>query len=275
MVSIDGRTPVTPRSRKIAAYLHQLRRDGGCIEELPADVRPTARPDAYAAQACLEAFSAHPLFGWKIAATSRAGQEHIRVGGPLAGRLFAENAFPCGTEISLAGNRMRVAEGEFAFRIGQDLAPRPHAYTREEVAAAVAALYPAIEVPNSRFAPFEAAGEAQLIADNACAEYFVLGARAPEHWRDIDLAGHAVSAMAGDGTLHRGLGRNVLGHPLDALAWIANELSSLGVTLKAGQVVTTGTCFTPFGVRPGDRISVDFGVLGRVEARFAVDGAAP
>ena len=142
-------------------------------------------------------------------------------------------------------------------------------YTRAEVLAAIGALHPAIEVPDSRFAPFEEAGTAQLIADNACTDYFVLGAAAPEAWRALDLIGHPVRARIVGGAKYSGTGANVLGDPLLALTWIANELSSVGVTLRENQVVTTGTCFKPFAVHPGDAVEVDFGVIGRVSASFA------
>jgi 2-keto-4-pentenoate hydratase len=60
----------------------------------------------------------------------------------------------------------------------------------------------------------------------------------------------------------------VLGDPRVALAWLANELSSLGITLKADQVVTTGTCLVPLPIQSGDQITMDFGVLGGVTARM-------
>ncbi len=252
-----------------ARFLADASRDGRFIEFLPAHLRPEGRAAAYEVQAVLESFSVHPLFGWKIAATSEAGQQHINVSGPLAGRLLAERVFPGGTVISLKGNQMLVVEGEFAFRMAHDLSPRGKPYTRSEVLDAVASLHPAIEVPNSRFQPFEKAGEAQLIADNACAEYFLLGDAAPDAWRNMDLVHHIVSAIDGEVREHRGSGASVLGDPLVALTWLANELSSIGVTLKAGQVVTTGTCFKPFAVKPGDHVRMDFGVLGRIAVRFA------
>jgi 2-keto-4-pentenoate hydratase len=257
--------------RQAARFLADASRDARFIEALPNDLRPVSRADAYAVQAAMQEFSVHPLFGWKIAATSAAGQQHINVSGPLAGRLLAERIFPGGTAITLKGNQMLVVEGEFAFRMAHDLPPRREPYTRLEVLDAVASLHPAIEVPNSRFMPFEDAGEAQLIADNACAEYFLLGDAAPHGWRNIDLVSHQVTATDGEGRQHAGSGVNVLGDPLLALTWIANELPSIGVTLAAAQVVTTGTCFKPFAVKPGDHVRMDFGALGRIAVRFAAD----
>ena len=75
---------------------------------------------------------------------------------------------------------MRVAEAEFAFRMGVDLPPRPQPYSVDEVLAAVATLHPAIEVPDSRFDDFTIVGAPQLIADNACAHLFVLGPAATD-----------------------------------------------------------------------------------------------
>jgi len=91
------------------------------IRKLPEHGRPSNRAEAYAIQAKLAELSGQGIVGWKIAATSRAGQAHIRVDGPLAGRLLKERVLKSGAVISLAGNLMRVAEAEFAFRLRRNL----------------------------------------------------------------------------------------------------------------------------------------------------------
>ena len=262
-------TQAAPQATQQAADLiWSLWQSRGHLDHLPPALRPATRAAGYAIQACHEQRSARPLFGWKIAATSTAGQQHIQVDGPLAGRILAERVIANDGTINLTGNQMRVVEGEFAFRMARDLPPRAAPYTRAEVVAAIATLHPAIEVPDSRFKPFEAAGAAQLIADNACTDYFLLGAAAPEAWRNLDLVHHNVTAQLKGGAQFTGSGINVLGDPLLALTWIANELSGIGVTLKKDQAVTTGTCFKPFAVAPGDAVEIDFGVIGRVGVRF-------
>jgi 2-keto-4-pentenoate hydratase len=243
-------------------------RGGRRMTALPERLRPRTREEGYAIQAQLERRSAKPLFGWKIAATSKAGQAHIAVSGPMAGRLLAEGALESGAEVSLAGNLMQAAEAEFAFRMARDLPPRDKAYTADEAVAAAGGLHPAIEVPDSRYEDFVEAGEAQLIADDACAHLFVLGPAAPESWRGIDLAAHKATCRIAGGILREGGGANVLGDPRTALAWLANELSRLGVGLKAGQVATTGACVQPLDVKPGDEVVAEFGPLGRVSVRF-------
>jgi 2-keto-4-pentenoate hydratase len=247
--------------------LHDHWRAGTKIGALEDSIRPRNRADAYAIQAELERTSREKLFGWKIAATSEAGQRHINVAGPLAGRILAETVLPDGSAAIMAGNEMRVAEPEFAFRMGKDLPPRATPFSVAEVLDAVATLHPAIEIPDSRFADFVSAGEAQLIADNACAHLFVLGAATTADWRARDLVEERPRILM-RGQHYVGHGKNVLGDPRVALAWLANELRGLGITLRAGEVVTTGTCHPPLPIAAGDRMDADFGVLGKVSVGF-------
>jgi 2-keto-4-pentenoate hydratase len=245
-------------------WQHWQRRER--IRELPHAIRPETRIAGYDIQARLGRHSAFPLVGWKIAATSKAGQAHIAVDGPMAGRLLRERVRECGGRVPFDRNHMRVAEAEFAFRMGTDLPPRATPYQLREVLAAVATLHPSIEVPDSRYEDFTIVGAAQLIADNACADYFVPGPAAPDNWRLLDLARHRVTARVNAGQPREGIGANVLGDPREALVWLVNELSQLKVTLSIGQIVTTGTCLIPLPVEPGDHVLADFGVLGTVDS---------
>ena len=251
------------------ALLYRHWSDGTQLETLPPDLRPKDRAQAYSVQACIEGYTNQPLYGWKIAATSINGQRHIGVDGPLAGRILAERVIPNDGVFVLGSNLMRVAELEFAFRMGADLAPRQAPYSQDEVLAAVASLHPAIELPDSRFAHFETAGLAQLVADNACAHKFVLGPPALQEWRALDLAAHPGRAFRNGELAEEGVGANVLGDPRIALTWLANELSHHGMTLKAGQVVTTGTCVKPVAISAGERIEGDLGILGKVSVMIA------
>ena len=256
------------QTRDAADLLWRLWQDGARLPALPDALRPATRADGYAVQALLEGRSAAPLYGWKIAATSSHGQAHIGVDGPLAGRLLAERVYGDGATLPFGANHMRVAEPEFAFRMARDLTPRETPYCVDDVLDAVAALHPAIEVPDSRYDDFATVGAAQLIADNACAHDFVLGPAAPDSWRAVDLASHQVAGAVAGKVTREGSGAQVLGDPRVALTWLANELSKLGITLAAGQVVTTGTCLTPLPVGPGDPVSGDFGELGSLTLRF-------
>lgn len=247
--------------------LHGHWRTGTKFNGLHTNLRPRDRAEGYAIQAAIENYSTAKLFGWKIAATSEAGQKHINVDGPMAGRILSETVLPDGGTAPMAGNAMRVGEPEFAFRIGRDLPPRASPYALREVLDTVDTLHPAIEIPDSRFADFVSAGAAQIIADNACAHRFVLGPATDANWRALDLV-EARPLITLRGRQYIGHGKNVLGDPLIALTWLANELRELGLTLKAGEVVTTGTCHPPLPIQSGDVFEADFGALGKVSVGF-------
>jgi 2-keto-4-pentenoate hydratase len=249
---------------RAAALIWRHWQAGTLMDGLPPGMAPASRAEGYAIQAGLEAFSAEPRAGWKIAATSVGGQRHLGVDGPLAGRLLAEHVHAEGAVLSLEGNHMRVAEPEFAFRLGAALAPREAPWTVAEVLAAVEALHLAIELPDSRLADFARAGGPALIADNACARDLVVGPPVSAPWAETELAAHPVRIKAGERPAHEGSGAAVLGDPRVALAWLVNEVTGLGITIRAGELVTTGVCTVPLPVRPGDRVEADFGSLGGV-----------
>lgn len=263
----------TAKAQQAAQVVWSHWQSGQVLATLPDACRPLSALQGYAAQAQLPLVSGRQVVGWKIAATSANGQAHINVSGPLAGRLLSGQVLDNGATVPSAGNRMRVAEPEFAFAMAQDLPPQAAPYTQQQVMAAVASLHPALEVPDSRMEPFTAAGEAQLLADNACARHFVLGPAAPDVWRDLDLSTYPVHAQVEhNNTLQYtrdGTGGNVLGDPRIALTWLANQLSALGITLQKGHVVTTGTCMVPLELQAGDSISADYGPLGRVHMIFS------
>ena len=97
--------------------LWELWQNRSCMDELPAENRPATRQEGYAIQALLESRSIYPIFGWKIAATSSAGQSHIGVSGPMAGRLLKERTHSDGEKMVIGQCLMKVAEAEFAFRM--------------------------------------------------------------------------------------------------------------------------------------------------------------
>lgn len=253
---------------RVADQIWNLWRSGGAIPGLVAEERPADRAEGYLIQKSLARHSRSRPLGWKIAATSVAGQRHIGVTGPMLGRIFGESVHPAGATLPFGANRMRVAEAEFAFRFGSALPPRARPYARGEMLAAVRTVHPALEIPDSRLIDFARSGEASLIADNACAHQFVLGPAAAAGWRDLDLAAHRVVAHV-SGVQHDGVGSNVLGDPLVALEWAVGELVRLEIGVALGDVISTGTCVVPMRIAAGDTVAADFGSIGGVSCRFA------
>jgi 2-keto-4-pentenoate hydratase len=256
---------MTQHDTNAGAILWQNWQKRSRIDQLPPDCRPADRAAGYSAQREIVRFSGQDVVGWKIAATSAAGQKHIGVDEPLAGPLLANRVLADPATVPLDGNIMMVAEAEFAFRFARALPKRANPYTQDEVLDAVESLHPAIEVPDSRYSDFVKVGAPQLIADTACADWFVLGAATAAQWRGSDLAAHAVAAFRNGEQVASGSGANVLGDPRIALTWLVNELRTYSDGISAGQFVTTGTCVIPIPIQRGDRVRADFGEFGTAQ----------
>lgn len=248
-----------------AALLNQNWTAGHKLDSLPPDLRPQSREEGYRIADALAQLRGERVLGWKIAATSKAGQAHINVDGPLAGRLYQSRVLNPGSRISLKSNLMRVAEVEFAFRFAYDLPCTSREYAVSEVMASVGSLHLSIEVPDSRYQDFTKVGAASLIADTACADWLIVGPAIENNWRDLDLAGFAVTAIKNEKVVANGIGSAALGDPRIALTWLVNELCRYADGIKLGTVVTTGTCVVPVAIEPGDHFVADYGVLGRID----------
>jgi len=237
------------------------------IDALPPEIRPSSLAEGYAIQEAMLERVGQPAIGWKIAATSAAGQKHIGVTEPLAGRLFRDFVLADGARRPIARNHMRVAEAEFAFKMAHDLPPRGKDYDMGAVCDAVAAMHLAIEVPDARYEVFDAIGAPSICADCAFHAWFVLGPDVPD-WRGIDLSKQPVRAWKKNDVVAEGSGANALGDPRIALTWLANHLNSRGLALKAGEVITTGTCVKPVAIGAGDTVVADYFALGKMSAGF-------
>jgi hypothetical protein len=180
------------------------------IDELPAECRPVDRVRATLSKlkSC-----ASPAGGCRLEdrRNEPCRAETHRVDGPLAGPLLSDRVLDSGAMVPLDGNIMKVAEAEFCFRFGASLSARETPYDVTEVIGAVESLHPAIEVPDSRYNDFARVGAPQLIADTACACWFVLGHATSEDWRRRDLVTHAVTAYKNGVPAGIGSGARVLG----------------------------------------------------------------
>ncbi len=253
------------RVREAGRIIHSCWDAGSVIDGLPERCRPATPEAGYEIQQAFVRHSGDAVVGWKIAATSRAGQRHINVDGPIAGRLLKSRVQDSPGRVHLGLNRMGVAEAEFAFVLGRPLPARAAAYTEAEAFAAVADVHPAIEIPDSRYLDFARAGGPQLIADNACASLFILGTAASPDLRSMDFAAHPVRLIIDGVEATSGTGADALGDPRTALAWIANNHAQQGKSLDAGDIITTGVCGQPSAIKPGNRVVADFGPLGTAE----------
>lgn len=243
------------------------RADHRRLDGFPAACRPESFDDAYAIQEAFVAAWPAPVAGYKIGATSPEAQKHLGAPGPFPGRVFAPVRLASPARPAAKAFHRLGIEPEFAFTLARDLPPRAAAYSRDEVADAVAALHGAIEIVDGRWADWSKVGIASIVADNGANGALILGPPVAD-WRGIDLPA-ARAALRFDGkTIAEGAGAAVMGHPLDALAWLANDLNRRGYGLKSGDAVTTGTVAHIHFAAPGMKVEADFGAIGTVEVSF-------
>lgn len=232
---------------------------------LPGALGARNPADAYATHAALARLLGGAVPGWKAgnltSAQRAASGIPTAICAPLLGPWFA--ASPA-RFVRAAFVDPPALECEFAFELGADIPPRAAPYTRADIEARVAALRPAIEIVDKRVA---GATPLDAFADCMASGGFVYGAPIAD-WRRLDLATASV-ALALDGRASaQGTGAAIVGDPLLALVELANAPPPW-TGLRAGQIVTTGSCtgMTPV-VDPALAVA-DFGPLGKVEIRFA------
>lgn len=256
------------KAREAASLLWAAFRTRKPIRALPEDLQPHNISEGYQIQEAMIGIAGQKVIGWKIGCTSEHAQELLNVDAPFAGRVLANSVLSSPAHIKQGTVTMGIAEAEFAFVLARDLPSRPRGYAIEEVIEAIGELRPAIELPDSRFVDWQSVGAPQLIADNGVAALLILGPPATG-WQAKALRDQRVAVAVNGATVAEGSGANVLGDPCRALAWLANEMSKSGIGLKAGEIVSTGSCADVVHISPGDRITADFGPIGRVEVVLA------
>ena len=260
--------------RRAAELLLAARRNLSPIPALPEDCRPATVAEGYAIQAASRVARGGAVAGFKIGATSQAARTLLATEEPFHGCLFADGIHDSPATLSAGDTGFRLIEPEFAFRLGADLPARAAPYGRQDLIQAIASLHPAFEVVTSAFGEaWTGAGLAQLIADNGVHACLVLGP-AMADWESLDLAAQEVVFESDGAEVGRGQGANALGHPLNALAWLADlgvlvdPVTRVRRGLRAGDLITTGLV-TPFAyAEAGTALRADFGPLGSVELAF-------
>lgn len=182
------------------------------------------------------------LRGYKIALTTPAMREMVNFQDSVSGHLCSDQCLRTGDSVR-AGDRVHLGvEFEIAFEMGRDLPTRTSPWSGKDLLEHVACAYPAIEIIDDRGADYASLNRSilTLIADNAWNQGLVLGA--PKRGLGADFLRDILGIAWIDGKeIGRGTGRDVLGHPLDALAWLANHLKTRGLGLREGDIVTTGS----------------------------------
>ncbi len=255
-----------------ARFLQSLRTRRERVDELPPALLPRDLQSAYRAQALLvDGLCGHwggETAGYKVALTNPAAQRMLGVGHPVFGHLFTARLHESGVTLRAADYVIRLIEVEIGFRMASDPPVLEGGHNRRSIADHVGALYPCIELVEHHFAGLDRFTPESLAADNAIHGAWIHGAPVAD-WRGLDLAAQPTRLLINGEERLTGSSGNVLGHPLEVVAWLANELPRYGLTLSRGDFVTTGvTTDVIYPAEAGDRLAADFPGLGRVELCF-------
>jgi 2-keto-4-pentenoate hydratase len=253
-----------------ARHLHDIYRRRAQLEPLPPDLRPADIAEAYGMQEQLQALlipERGTVAGYKIAITTPVMQQLMGIAHPCGGAIFASRVHDSPARLRCADYVNVAVECEIAVRLAADL-PGGRVYDRESVAGAVGACMAAIEIIDDQNADYKKADALNLIANNAWNGGVVLGPARSE-WRHKDLAALSGRMLINGQPVGNGVGADVLGHPLNALAWLANTMAERGRPLRAGMVISTGSIVSTKWPKPGDTVVAEIEGLGEAVAHFA------
>ncbi|MBM3394128.1 MAG: hydratase [Betaproteobacteria bacterium] len=241
------------------------------LPALPADLRPEDEATAYRVQDHLHSLltgrGLGGIVGHKIGCTTAVMQAFLRIPNPCAGGVFAETVHRTGAILE-HGKFLHVGvECEIVVQLGEDLSAAQTPFTADRVAGAVAACAPGMEVVDDRYVDYKSLDTPTLIADDFFDAAVVIG-EPVTHWRALDLASLSGRTLINGTEVGRGRGADVMGHPFEALAWLANNLALRGHSLRRGQFVFTGSVVETKWVNRGDHVAMEIDSLGKVEARF-------
>jgi 2-keto-4-pentenoate hydratase len=257
------------QAEQAAAALHEVRQRRAQVTPLPAAIAPRTEAEGAAVQRALalRVGAASPA-GFKIGATAKRMQEYLGLTGPAAGFMASGNINRSGVTVRFADFVRPGVECELAVRLARDLPPGP--CNAEQAAGAVGELTAGIEIVENRYGELLELGVPTLIADQVYHGAAVLGDAGVQDWRLMDI-GALRGRLVVDGHVRdEGVGADLLGHPMNCLAWLAGSpVAAAFGGLKAGQVIMLGSVTPPVWLTGPASVTVDFSSLPPVQVSFS------
>ena len=259
----------TERIERAAELIAGWRRGQIPMPELPQDAEPTSEDEAYAIQADVHTRLERSLgrvAGYKIGCTTKVMQDYLKIPQPCAGGILEKNVFLERAGAAASDYLELGVECEIAAYLTAPLSPENAPYTRDSAGECVGAFMAAMELVDDRYANFPTFGVNALIADDFFNAGVVL-ARPVNDWRSLDLAALKGSMTINETLVGEGTGADILGHPLEALAWLANRYAKMGWSVPKGTFVLLGSVVQTHWVSPGDSVVCTIEGLGETTLR--------
>ena len=205
------------------------------------------------------------VVGYKVGCTSKAVRRQFGLVEPVVGRLMAPFVYAAATVLSWNHFVRCAVEPEFVFGIRHDVTVEIGG--EEELLDAIEWVAPGIEVHNYKFWFGEPSSQ-ELIAANGIHAALVVG-RQRVSPRLFDSMRESIKLFRNDVLAASGIGADIMGGPLKSLRWLVRHLARRGQYLQAGQMVIPGSAVGLVSVQPNDRITAEFGHLGKIAVLFS------
>jgi 2-oxo-3-hexenedioate decarboxylase/2-keto-4-pentenoate hydratase len=256
---------------RAAVMIAATRAGVGRLAPLPAGLAPRDEAEAYAIQDRLRLHLAGRglggLAGFKIGCTTQVMQKYLGIDHPCAGAMSSDRIYASGSVFPAAAFVRPGVECEIAVEIARDLMPADAPFDRAGLSDAIAAVFAAIEIVDDRYKNWRAMDLATLVADDFFHAGLVLGPRVAD-WQGLDLARLRGTLRVDGVAAGHGCGSDILGHPLKALAWLANHRAARGLGLRAGDLVSLGSVTETRWLVPGQSAEIEIEKLGAVTLRY-------
>ncbi|OED37589.1 hypothetical protein AB833_22905 [Chromatiales bacterium (ex Bugula neritina AB1)] len=233
------------------------------INSLPEALKPVGIDESYQLQdhlnRRLSAAEPGKKTGYKIGCTTQVMQKYLGIAHPCSGALFAASTQQHNGEFSAARLCRPGVECEIAVQLDADM-PAGQTYTAADCDSFVRAAMCSIELVDDRWTDYRSVDPFSLIADNFFAAGCVLG-------EPVKLSSPTLAAVKGNlringSDIGSGSASDILGHPYEALAWLANHQVQRGSPLQAGDYISLGSVVQTYWLNPGDTVSIEFTELG-------------
>lgn len=204
------------------------------------------------------------VIGKKVGLTSKAMQKMLGVNEPDYGHLLDDMKIESGSTVSIDSLVSPKVEAEIGFVLAEDISGPNITYV--DVMMATKYVVPTLEIIDSRIADWKIK-LIDTVADNGSSAKVVVGNKR-SCVSEVDLRTAGMSLYKNNSLIATGAGAAALGHPAQAIAWLANKLSEFNISLKAGELILPGALSGAVVVERNDVIHADFGSLGIVSVEF-------
>ena len=258
------------KSKYLVELLAKSRLIGNKIDIIPVDLRPANEEEAYLIQDDLHRHlfdkKYGEIIGHKIGCTTKVMQEYLGISNPCVGGVYDVNVNYYEGNYKFNKFISPGVECEIAVFLGKDLPPQNQLYNKNSVQEAVSDVMASIEIVDDRWFDYKSIDTLSLISDDFFASGCVLGKKIKLD--KIKLPEISGRMLINDELVGTGYGKDMMGDPLEALAWLANFMSKRGKTLKANQFVSLGSIVETKWVNLGDSVHIEIDGLGSAIANF-------